>query len=166
MVTSEQVAGVRRFNRTVPQRAGVLGERFAGEDRPLDQSRRLYEVGRQVSSLLDRRLRLGLVAGDLSRLIDGLASRGLVALAPDEGGPRVRWAALTEKGFSALEEIDARSGEIAPELLEALDERQRDRLVQAGHTVVRLLRIAELRLEVFDPSLSGPWTVGPWPAAP
>lgn len=152
MSTAEQIAGVRRFNRIVTQRAGVLEERFLGGDRPLGQSRLLYEVGRRGASLRDLRLRLGLDSGYLSRLAHGLASQGLLTLSPEEADPRVRWAALTEEGLRELDQIDVRSDEVAAEALGSLTERQRDRLVQAMDTVVRLLGIAELRLEVVDPS--------------
>ena len=36
---------VRRFNRTVTQRIGVLNDSFLSRDRPLGQARLLWEIG-------------------------------------------------------------------------------------------------------------------------
>lgn len=150
-MSDDRIPAVRRFNRVVTRKAGVLEERFLGKDRPLGQSRLLYEVGRTGASLRDLRTRLGLDSGYLSRLVQGLAGSGLVTLGPDAQDPRVRLVALTDEGLDELEEINRRSDAVATEVLDALDERQQRRLVDAMDTVVRLLRIAELRLEVVDP---------------
>lgn len=39
------VAEVRRFNRTITQRAGALNDHFLSRDRPLAMSRLLSEIG-------------------------------------------------------------------------------------------------------------------------
>ena len=44
-MTAEMVAQVRRFNRIVTQRIGVLNENFLASDRSLGQNRLLWEVG-------------------------------------------------------------------------------------------------------------------------
>ena len=41
----DQVAQVRRFNRTVTERVGALDDRYLARDRPLGESRVLWEVG-------------------------------------------------------------------------------------------------------------------------
>jgi hypothetical protein len=43
-MTPDQIAQVRRFNRLVTQRAGALEDHFLGRDRPLGESRVLYEI--------------------------------------------------------------------------------------------------------------------------
>ena len=48
-----EVAQVRRFHRLVTQRAGALEDRFLGRDRPLGESRVLYEIGAQGADLRD-----------------------------------------------------------------------------------------------------------------
>ena len=53
-MTAEMVAQVRRFNRIVTQRIGVLNENFLASDRSLGQNRLLWEVGvdgRDIRSL-------------------------------------------------------------------------------------------------------------------
>jgi DNA-binding MarR family transcriptional regulator/GNAT superfamily N-acetyltransferase len=148
----EQVATVRAFHRLVTQRAGALEDRFLGRDRPLGQSRVLYEVGRAGASLRDLRIRLGLDSGYLSRLVHALAAAGLVDVTPSRADERVRRVRLTASGLAELDEINRRADETAESILAALDESQRTRLVEAMATVTRLLRSAAVRFERTDPT--------------
>lgn len=143
---------VRRFNRLVTQRAGALEERFLGQDRPLGQSRVLFEIGRHGATLRDLRARLGLDSGYLSRLAQGLEEQGLVALTADDDDPRLRHATLTAAGHAELDEINRRSDAVAAEVLTPLTDRQRTTLIEAMRSVVRLLSISGLRLEPVDPT--------------
>ena len=88
-----QIERVRRFNRLVTQRAGALEDRFLGRDRPLGESRVLYEIGRSGADLRDVRARLGLDSGYLSRLVQSMAAKGLVTVrsAPEDERVRRRW---------------------------------------------------------------------------
>lgn len=148
----EHVAQVRRFNRLVTQRAGALEDHFLGRDRPLGQSRVLYEIGEGGADLRDLRLRLGLDSGYLSRMIQALVSSGLVALQPGSGDERLRRASLTAAGLAELAEMNRRSDEAAEAVLEALPEAQRERLVAAMGEVCRLLTVAGVRIERVDPA--------------
>ena len=89
----EHIAEVRRFNRLVTQRAGALDDHFLGRDRPLGESRVLFEIGPRGTDLRDLRSRLGLDSGYLSRLIQSLVSAGLVEVgavrATSECEPRI-----------------------------------------------------------------------------
>ena len=58
-----QVAQVRGFNRLVTKRAGALEDHFLGRDRPLGESRVLYEVGTRGADLREVRARLELDSG-------------------------------------------------------------------------------------------------------
>ena len=79
---ADQVAQVRRFNRLVTQRAGALNDHFLGRDRPLGESRLLYEIGPDGADLRDLRRRLGLDSGYVSRLIKALEDEGPRPAAP------------------------------------------------------------------------------------
>ena len=57
------IAGVRRFNRTVTERLGVLRDRFLGLARPLGEARLLWEIGDDGCELRTLRARLGLGSG-------------------------------------------------------------------------------------------------------
>src|SRR5919206_1663268 len=104
-MTPEHITQVRRFNRLVTQRAGALDDHFLGRDRPLGESRVLYEIGPRGADLRDVRVRLGLDSGYLSRLVQSLASRGLVKLQAGSDDERVRRAYLTRAGRAEVKEM-------------------------------------------------------------
>lgn len=147
-----QIALVRRFNRLVTQRAGALEDHFLGRDRPLGESRVLFEIGPGGADLRDLRARLGLDSGYLSRLIQSLASQGLVKLRSGPDDERVRHAHLTPAGRAELVEMNRRSDEAAAGILAPLTEPQRERLVAAMTDVHRLLQVSGARVERVDPA--------------
>jgi DNA-binding MarR family transcriptional regulator/ribosomal protein S18 acetylase RimI-like enzyme len=148
----EQIRQVRRFHRLVTQRAGALEDHFLGRDRPLGESRVLWEIGRGGADLRDLRARLGLDSGYLSRLVQSLASAGLVELRSDPGDERVRRADLTPAGRAEVEEMDRRSDDLAASILHPLGGAQRERLVAAMAEVQRLLQASGARIERVDPA--------------
>ncbi|WP_373688856.1 MarR family transcriptional regulator [Verrucosispora sioxanthis] len=78
---------VRRFNRTVTQRLGALDDSYLARDRPLAQSRLLWEIGPGGAEVAALRTRLDLDAGYLSRLLRTLEGAGLVRVGPAEDRP-------------------------------------------------------------------------------
>lgn len=151
-MSAEQIEQVRRFNRLVTQRTGALDDHFLGRDRPLGESRVLYEIGPAGSDVRDLRRRLGLDAGYLTRLIQALADAGLVRLGSRPADQRVRQVRLTAAGRREVGEMNRRADEAAAGLLEPLSAAQRGRLVAAMSEVHRLLQLAGLRLERVDPA--------------
>ncbi len=147
-----QVAIVRRFNRLVTQRAGALEDRFLGRDRPLGESRVLWEMGREGATLRELRSVLGLDSGYLSRLVHSLVRRGLVELEPGTDDERVRRARPTAAGLAEYEELDRRADRVAEGILEPLSASQRQRLVEAMAEAVRLLRRSGVWVERVDPA--------------
>src|SRR5919112_5380355 len=127
----EHIAQVRRFHRLVTQRAGALDDHFLGRGRPLGESRVLFEIGPQGADLRDLRARLGLDSGYLSRLVQSLASAGLVTLSAGPEDERVRRAHVTPAGRAEIEEMNRRSDQAAEAILAPLTESQRERLVAA-----------------------------------
>ena len=146
-----QVAEVRRFNRQVTKFAGALEDQFLGRDRPLGESRVLYEIGRAGADLRDLRARLDLDSGYLSRLVHSLGARGLVRVGSGVDDERVRRAELTPAGLAELDEINRRSDQAAEAILAPLSVTQRERLVTAMAEVQRLLRASGVRIECVDP---------------
>src|SRR5207237_10926852 len=73
-----QTNSVRRFNREVTRRLGVLSNSFLGRGRPLSEARLLYEIGIRGAEVRDLRTRLELDSGYLSRLLRSLERQGLV----------------------------------------------------------------------------------------
>src|SRR3954454_4789991 len=116
----EQARQVRRFNRTVTQRVGALGDHFLSLDRPLGEARVLWEIGTEGSEVRALRARLGLDSGHLSRLLRSLEAAELVEVTAGEQDRRVRVARLTPAGLGELGELDRRSDAIAGSLLDPL----------------------------------------------
>ena len=157
----DQIAQVRRFNRLVTQRAGALDDHFLGRDRPLGQSRILYEIGSDGADLRDLRRHLGLDSGYVTRLVQALEKKGFLRLSRDTADQRVRKARLTAAGRREVREMNQRSDEAARALLHSLTAGQRARLVAAMAEVYRLLHVAGLRIERVDPaSPEARWCVG------
>ncbi|GAA2652430.1 helix-turn-helix domain-containing GNAT family N-acetyltransferase [Streptomyces lunalinharesii] len=146
-----QIDQVRRFNRAVTERVGVLHDHYLGRDRPVGEARLLWEVGEQGQDVRWLRERLGLDSGYVSRLLRSLADDGLVTVQPQSRDRRVRTVRLTEAGRAERALVDRRSDELAGSLLEPLNAAQRDRLVTAMAEVNRLLTAATVVLHTVAP---------------
>ncbi|WP_026328300.1 bifunctional helix-turn-helix transcriptional regulator/GNAT family N-acetyltransferase [Streptomyces sulphureus] len=147
-----QVEQVRRFNRTVAERVGVLHDRYLGGARPYGQARLLWEIGDEgTHDVRSVRARLDLDSGYVSRLLRALERDGLVVVEPHPDDRRVRTVRLTDAGRAERVLLDDRSDALAASLLDPLDARQRDRLTSAMAEVERLLTASVVSLEVLDP---------------
>src|SRR6478609_7587463 len=91
----------RSFSRTVTQRVGALNDRFMERNRPLAQSRMLWEIGLEGCEIRLLRSRLGLDSGHASRLLRSLEAEGLVVVEPSASDRRVRMARLTARGVTS-----------------------------------------------------------------
>jgi DNA-binding MarR family transcriptional regulator/GNAT superfamily N-acetyltransferase len=146
------VGQVRSFNRTVTQRAGALNDRFLALNRPLSQSRLLWEIGAEGCEVQALRSRLGLDSGHASRLLRALERAGLVTVAPSASDRRIRVARLTPAGLSERALLDRRSDELAGSILAPLGSGQRAELVFAMRTVERLLTTSLVEIQAIDPT--------------
>ena len=150
-MTTEMVAQVRRFNRTVTQRIGVLNENFLASERSLGQNRLLWEIGTDGCDIRSLRFRLDLDSGYLSRLLRSLETSGLVVVEQSTTDGRLRTARLTEAGRRELGALDRRSDDAAAAILRPLNGGQRDRLVTAMAEVERLLIASTVEVRECDP---------------
>ncbi|WP_329455700.1 bifunctional helix-turn-helix transcriptional regulator/GNAT family N-acetyltransferase [Streptomyces sp. NBC_01497] len=148
----EQVERVRRFNRTVAERVGVLHDHYLGGARPYGQARLLWEIGdggtHDVRGVRDR---LDLDSGYVSRLLRALERDGLVTVAAHPRDRRVRTVRLTAAGQRERALLDDRSDALAASLLAPLDARKRERLTSAMAEVERLLTASVVSLTARDP---------------
>jgi DNA-binding MarR family transcriptional regulator len=142
---------VRRFNRTVTQRLGVLEETYLARGRPIGQARLLWEIGADGADVRALRARLDLDSGYLSRLLRALEADGLVVVEPGVPDRRVRTVRLTAAGLAERGELDRRSDELAAGLLAPLDAGQRERLTTAMAEVERLLTASTVTVAQTDP---------------
>lgn len=147
-----QIQQVRRFNRAVTRRIGVLTDDYLGRGRPLAESRLLFEIGCDGADVRELRARLALDSGYLSRLLRALESQGLLATRPAPHDARVRRVALTRKGRREVEALDRDSQALASALLAPLGEAQRQKLAAAMAEVERLLRACAVELALADPT--------------
>jgi len=143
---------VRSFNRTVTQRIGALSDRFLARDRPLGESRMLWEIGADGCEVRTLRNRLDLDSGHASRLLRSLEGAGMVRVKPSESDRRIRVASLTRAGKAERRLLDERSDELAESMLAPLDGERRERLVDAMRTVERLLTFAAVEFREVDPN--------------
>jgi DNA-binding MarR family transcriptional regulator/GNAT superfamily N-acetyltransferase len=148
----DHIAQVRSFYRLVMQRAGVLDDHFLGRDRPMGESRLLYEIGPAGSDLRELRRRLDLDSGYLSRLVSALKRKGLITLSPASDDARVRQVKWTSAGRREVRTLNRLSDKATAALLDRLPPTQRARLVAAMGEVHRLLQLAGLVIERVDPS--------------
>ncbi len=150
---SATLATVRRFNRTVTQRAGALDDRFLSRTRPLAQARILFEIENGHNEVRQLRAHLDLDSGYLTRLLKALEREGLITIEEDPADRRVRRAALTADGRAERAVYERLSDEHAAGILSALDAKQQQTLVDAMITVDRLLTASMIEFAVVDPAL-------------
>lgn len=146
-----QIQQVRRFNRIVSQRAGVLDSSYLGQGRPLGEARLLFEISDEGCDVRTLRDRLGLDSGYVSRLLRSLEGEGLVRVMPSPEDRRMRRVEWTAAGREAVATYGRLSDERATGILAPLDAGQRDRLVSAMAEVERLLRVAAITITVEQP---------------
>lgn len=137
---------LRRFNRALTLRIGVLDGSYLGRGRPLGQARLLFEIGPEGGDLRLLRERLGLDSGYASRLLKSLAAEGLVTVEDDPDDKRRRRLALTPKGRAEHAAYDALSDDFARSVLGPLSAAQRTRLVAAMGEVERLMAAAAVTI--------------------
>jgi DNA-binding MarR family transcriptional regulator/GNAT superfamily N-acetyltransferase len=151
MITKQDVALVRSFNRLVTSQVGALNDRYLGR-RPLGEGRVLFEIGSDGATLRDVRARLGLDSGYLSRLIQSLRRDGLVEARPEPFDRRTKRLVLTRAGQTELRELNRISDELAQSALAPLTDNQRARLLSAQAEVRRLLAISMVVIAPADPA--------------
>jgi DNA-binding MarR family transcriptional regulator len=160
-MSSNPIPTVRSFYRALTLRVGVFTDRFLGRERPIAESRLVFEIGGDGAEIRELRSRLDLDSGYLSRLLRSLERQGLVEVAALEADLRSRRACLTAAGRAELAELDRLGDRFAEATLEPLDEAERRRLVEAMADVERLLNLSFTRISLEDPeSADAKWCLG------
>jgi DNA-binding MarR family transcriptional regulator/GNAT superfamily N-acetyltransferase len=146
----DRIEHVRHFNRIVGRRIGALSDNFLARNRPMAEARLLWEIGADGCEVRTLRNRLGLDSGHASRLLRSLESDGMAHVKASPADRRIGIARLTPAGLEEWAEIDRRSDEFAASMLEALDERDRGRLIDSMRTVQRLLTASAVEIREVD----------------
>lgn len=147
-----QIEVVRSFNRLVTERVGALNDQFLGRDRPIGESRLLWEIGPDTVEVRELRRRLALDSAYVSRMLRSLENQGLVVVEESCKDRRVRCVKLTDAGRAERVELDRLSDEFASSVLAPLSDSQKDRLTSAMTEVEQLLTASMVRIEAEDPT--------------
>lgn len=131
---------VRAFNRFYTRQIGVLQEGYLNSPYSLTQVRILYELahgGGLTAAELGRDLALD--AGNLSRILAGLARAGLVAKQPSPTDGRQSLLSLTEHGRQVFATLQDRTNDGIALMLARMSPARQDQVVTAMRTIESLL---------------------------
>ena len=131
MATAEHIDALRSFNRFYTRRLGLVRGGLVKTPHPLAEARVLYELnqGRMETSALKQALDVD--AGQLSRLLDRLEAKRLVAREAHPSDARRRIVKLTGNGVHAFATLDRRTVEQIGGLLDELPDDRQERLIAA-----------------------------------
>jgi len=136
----QRIEAVRRFNRFYTRQIGVLQEVLLRSPFPLTEARVIYELAHhEQATATELAEELGLDTGYLSRILGALQQRGLVAKRPSAADGRQNLLSLTEAGQQSFAKLNADSRNETGSMLSGLTEDEQRSLVEAMHTVERLL---------------------------
>ena len=137
---SAPVAAVRRFNRFYTRLIGVLDEGHLHTAFSLAEVRVLFELAhRDTPTATEIAGELGLDAGYLSRLLQRLQRRKLIARTRSQHDARHSHITLTPEGKKAFRTLDGLASADVERLLDTLDDTDQRRLLDAMATINRLL---------------------------
>jgi DNA-binding MarR family transcriptional regulator/GNAT superfamily N-acetyltransferase len=134
------VAGVRAFNRFYTNTIGLLRGKYLDTPYSLTEARILFELGqRDASEVTDLRHAVDIDAGYLSRILSRFESDGLIGRqrSAEDGRRQVIW--LTDSGRSVVAGLDGRSAAQTGDMLSAVRDDDRRRLLDAMHVITDVL---------------------------
>ncbi len=135
-----QIAAVRGFSRFYTRKLGIIEPKLLDSPWTLQEARIIYEIAeRKNCTATDLVRALGLDAGFLSRTLQALQRRQIVARKPSKADRRATELALTAKGRAASADLASRSRDVVAALLGGLDDEQRAGIVSAMTTIERTL---------------------------
>src|SRR5579859_7731069 len=134
------VAAVRAFNRFYTDTIGLLRGKYLGTPYSLTEARILFELAqRDVSEVTDLRHLVDIDAGYLSRILSRFESDGLIARQRSATDGRRQVIRLTEAGRSAVAGLDGRSAAQISDMLAAVRDDDRRRLLEAMRVITDVL---------------------------
>ena len=138
--TPPAVDSVRRFNRFYTRQIGVLQDKLLSSPFSLTEVRVLYELAhRKKPTAVELCQELGLDPGYLSRILRAFERRDLIGREPSPADGRRSFLALTAKGHRVFAPLEARSNEQVATMLGKLSALQKNRLIEAMHSIEGLL---------------------------
>src|ERR1700692_3194848 len=105
-----QIAAIRVFSRFYTRKLGIIEPKLLDSPWTLQEARIIYEIAERRSCTATDLVRaLGLDAGFMSRTLQALQRRQIVARKPSKTDRRAPELALTAKGRAAFAHLDRRS---------------------------------------------------------
>jgi DNA-binding MarR family transcriptional regulator/GNAT superfamily N-acetyltransferase len=138
-----QIAAVRSFSRFYTSKLGIIEPKLLDSPWTLQEARIIYEIAQRQSCTATELVgALGLDAGFLSRTLQSLQRRQIVARKTSKADRRVTELALTAKGRAAFADLDSRSRDVVAALLGGLEAAARTAVVGAMTTIEQTLEPA------------------------
>jgi DNA-binding MarR family transcriptional regulator/GNAT superfamily N-acetyltransferase len=135
-----QIDAIRGFSRFYTRKLGIIAPKLLASPWTLQEARIIYEIAQQETcTATDLVGALGLDAGFLSRTLQALQRRQIVARKPSKTDRRASELMLTAKGRAAFAELESRSRHEIAGLLFGLDSPARAAVVQAMATIENTL---------------------------
>ncbi|MGD0066462.1 MAG: helix-turn-helix domain-containing GNAT family N-acetyltransferase [Streptosporangiaceae bacterium] len=134
------VAAVRRFNRFYTNVIGLLRGKYLDTPYSLTEARLLFELAqRDTSEIPDLRRTVDIDPGYLSRILARFAADGLIARQRSAADGRRQVIQLTDSGRSVVSALDARSAEQTRDMLAAVRDEDRRKLLDAMRVITGTL---------------------------
>lgn len=131
---------VRSFNRFYTKQIGLLRKGYLDSPFSLGEGRVLYElVHRKHPLAVEISKELDLDAGYLSRLLAKFEKRGLIVRKPSGTDGRQSHLSLTRRGRRAFAPLEVKTQKQVDAMLSKLSGAGQQRLVEAMHTIEKLL---------------------------
>ncbi|WP_137389029.1 bifunctional helix-turn-helix transcriptional regulator/GNAT family N-acetyltransferase [Rhodoligotrophos defluvii] len=141
---NNQVDAIRAFNRFYTRQLGLLEERLLASEFSLTEARVLYELAhREGLTAADLVRDLGIDPGYLSRIVRKFRTEGIVSTRPAPSDGRQLILSLTETGRRAFAPLDRASQDEVLAMIEPLHPGDREQLVKAMKTIIRILAGAQ-----------------------
>jgi DNA-binding MarR family transcriptional regulator len=134
------VAAVRAFNRFYTNMIGLLRGKYLDTPYSLTEARILFELAqRDASEVTDLRHTVDIDAGYLSRIMSRFESDGLISRQRSAADGRRQVIRLTDHGRSVVAALDGRSAAQTRDMLAAVRDDDRRRLLDAMHVITDVL---------------------------
>jgi len=134
------VAAVRAFNRFYTNTIGLLRGKYLDTSYSLTEARILFELAQgEASEVTDLRRTVDIDAGYLSRILSRFESDGLISRERSAADGRRQVIRLTDSGRSVVGGLDSLSAAQARDMLAALHDEDRHKLLDAMHVITGVL---------------------------
>jgi DNA-binding MarR family transcriptional regulator/GNAT superfamily N-acetyltransferase len=134
------VAAVREFNRFYTNTIGLLRGKYLDTPYSLTEARILFELAQRADSeVTDLRRTVDIDAGYLSRILSRFESDALITRQRSAADGRRQVIRLTDNGRSVVTGLDGRSAAQTRDMLAAVPDDERHRLLDAMHVITEVL---------------------------